>query len=78
MKVALFNLIYRRYHKANEADSYTNVTLHRNVFFPCGEKVIFESDGELSSVKEQNVFLFNSQRFAAVWFQRIELIAAKD
>lgn len=56
MKVALFNLIYQRYHKANEADSYTNVTLHQNVFFRCGEKVIFESDRKLSLGKEKIPF----------------------
>lgn len=60
VKVALFNLIYQRYHKANEADSYTNVTLHQNVFFRCGEKVIFESDRKLSSVKE-NISFFSTR-----------------
>lgn len=44
MKVALFNLIYQRYHKANEAESYTNVNPDQNLFCPRGEKVRFESD----------------------------------
>lgn len=60
MKVALFNLIYQRYHKANEADSYTNVSPHHNLCFPHGEKVQTE---ELLG-RRGHIFLFHPECFS--------------
>lgn len=64
VKVALFNLIYQRYHKANEADSYTNVSPHHNLCFPHGEKVLLESDRKASWV-EEGTFFFSTQNVSA-------------